>query len=111
MSKATDRLPSSGVRIRVSTAGDLGAGQEVSQGHTLSSPLGKRHKTDPGETLRNRTRILMRVYKMPLVVLYDRSIGSPLSAVPHYFLRIISDPSSPASCFKTTFLLLFPEDY
>lgn len=55
LSKAADRLPSSGARIRVGTAGDLGAGQETSQGHALSSPLGERHETDPGEALRNRT--------------------------------------------------------
>lgn len=107
VSKAADRLPASGARIRVGTAGDLGGGQEMSQGHALSSPLGERHKTDPGEALGNRTWILMCVYKMLLVASHDRWIISPLSAVPHYFSGIISVLSSPVSCLAWVVLKHF----
>lgn len=55
VTEATDRWPSSGARVRVSTARGLGASQEMSQGRAFSSPLGRRHKTDPGEELGGRT--------------------------------------------------------
>lgn len=49
------------------------------------------------EALRNRTWILMCVYKMLLEASNDRQISSPLSTVPHYILPCASDQGSSAS--------------